>query len=750
MDTDVPETKDSEPSAPTVVPNVEPPKPTPKKQDEFVYYNQKPVYPAKYTDSDNSEDEGLEDYKISGYHPVHVGEVLLNRYIIMQKLGWGHFSTAWLAKDTKYNTYVAIKIQKSAQQYIDAAYDEVEILQELEKHNFDEDWIKSVKEYWKDQPEKIKNGVERDHSQIVQLLNSFIYHGQNGKHFCMVFEIMGVTLLEIIKRYNYKGIPLPYVREITKQILIGLDFLHRMCGIIHTDLKPENVLVCLSKNELKEIEENGYFDITKLKNKNDKKRDNNNDHNHNNTTNTNNNMNTTNITTSKDDDGDKPKANGKKMRKKNQKYRRKQIKKLEKQGLSQEEIDKAIEEIMIKRKKDTLKESVEKDIDIENFNVDDLVERPRIASVPKYNINNDNEVNSVDDENEEAGDTFDFDIMDYCKTLQMYIKERNRVLTDVNYRKELILRNKMLREAKTDKEKELVMKTLEEKMNKRGPEIDSNIKVKICDMGNACWFSHHFSTEIQTRQYRSPEVILGVNYNETADLWSLACMVFELVTGDFLFEPRKGERYTKNDDHIAQFIELLGKMPKKFALSGKNSNKYFTKTGELRRIRGLQYFYLKDVLNKKYKIKYNEAKALADFLLPMLEYYPEKRASARQMLEHPWLKMEPNFDYLMSEWEVEKMNMIENNKKNSKKEEVDGNPENNREVMTSDEELNEADDEDNDVWDKDKEKGFGDDDSGDENPDKINIPNFNNSFAQYGQFVDLAALDRANPQFENL
>ena len=66
---------------------------------------------------------------------------------------------------------------------------------------------------------------------------------------------------------------------------------------------------------------------------------------------------------------------------------------------------------MIKRKKDTLKESVEKDIDLENFNVDDLVERPRIASVPKYNINNDNEVNSVDDDNEETGDTFDFLMM---------------------------------------------------------------------------------------------------------------------------------------------------------------------------------------------------------------------------------------------------------------------------------------------------------------------------------------------------
>lgn len=58
----------------------------------------------------DSEDEGIEDYKIGGYHPVHVGEVLQNRYVTIQKLGWGHFSTVWLSKDFKYNTYVAIKI----------------------------------------------------------------------------------------------------------------------------------------------------------------------------------------------------------------------------------------------------------------------------------------------------------------------------------------------------------------------------------------------------------------------------------------------------------------------------------------------------------------------------------------------------------------------------------------------------------------------------------------------------------------
>lgn len=91
--------------------------------------------------------------------------------------------------------------------------------------------------------------------------------------------------------------------------------------------------------------------------------------------------------------------------------------------------------------------------------------------------------------------------------------------------------------------------------------MDESVKLKICDLGNGCWTHHHFSTEIQTRQYRSPEVIIGSKYNETADLWSLACMLFEVATGDFLFEPRSGKNYGKDDDHLAQMMELLGRMP---------------------------------------------------------------------------------------------------------------------------------------------------------------------------------------------
>ena len=51
------------------------------------------------------------------------------------------------------------------------------------------------------------------------------------------------------------------------------------------------------------------------------------------------------------------------------------------------------------------------------------------------------------------------------------------------------------------------------------------ISVKIADLGNACWTGHHFTNDIQTRQYRSPEVILGAKWGASTDVWSMAAMV---------------------------------------------------------------------------------------------------------------------------------------------------------------------------------------------------------------------------------
>ena len=91
----------------------------------------------------------------------------------------------------------------------------------------------------------------------------------------------------------------------------------------------------------------------------------------------------------------------------------------------------------------------------------------------------------------------------------------------------------------------------------RGPKLDENFRIKIVDLGNACWTHHHFTSKIQTRQYRSPEVILGLHYDTSADIWSFAATIFEMLTGDFLFEPRKGHNFGKNDDHFAQVKNLI-------------------------------------------------------------------------------------------------------------------------------------------------------------------------------------------------
>jgi serine/threonine-protein kinase SRPK3 len=56
---------------------------------------------------------------------------------------------------------------------------------------------------------------------------------------------------------------------------------------------------------------------------------------------------------------------------------------------------------------------------------------------------------------------------------------------------------------------------------------------------------------------------MGAKYSTPCDMWSLACLVFELVTGDVLFDPRAGDNYDRDEDHLALFIELLGKMPRR-------------------------------------------------------------------------------------------------------------------------------------------------------------------------------------------
>lgn len=127
-----------------------------------------------------------------------------------------------------------------------------------------------------------------------------------------------------------------------------------------------------------------------------------------------------------------------------------------------------------------------------------------------------------------------------------------------------------------------------------------------------------------------------------------------MTGGDYLFDPASGSRYSKDDDHIAQIIELMGEFPRNVAFSGKYSGEFFNRkgssgftevptrsggtvdfsSGELRHIHKLRFWPLGEVLHDKYLLSKEESIMIASFLNPMLQLHPDKRATALETLKH--------------------------------------------------------------------------------------------------------------------
>ncbi|KAF9119361.1 serine/threonine protein kinase, CMGC group [Mortierella sp. 14UC] len=477
----------------------------------------------------SDEEEDMEDYKRGGYHYIAVGDVFHEgRYITLRKLGWGHFSTVWLARDTVENRHVALKVVKSAAHYTETAVDEIKLLERVVKAN----------------PEA------PGRKYVVELLDHFMHRGPNGLHVCMVFEVLGENLLSVIKRYRHQGIPIHLVRQIIHQVLMGLDYMHRECGIIHTDLKPENVLVCVEDVEQVVkglIGDLDYTDPVALAKAGRSAK--------------------TKIIGSRPlTHGASGSQNGKDQG-------------APSSGSAAAYTTSTPYNTMTKNQKKKLRQK----------------------------LNKQGAQGSVEDEPTSSSTE---------KPLTTATLERT--MSDIK------LDGNVEPTPKAEEAQETVT-------------IPRTITVKIADLGNACWEDHHFTNDIQTRQYRSPEVILGAKWGPSTDVWSVACMAFELITSDYLFDPQSGASYSKDDDHMAQIIELMGNFPKKLALNGKYSQELFNRKGELRHIHKLRMWPLQDVIHEKYLMPRAEADFLADFLTKMLVLDPAQRAAAEQMAQHPWL-----------------------------------------------------------------------------------------------------------------
>uniref|UniRef100_A0A8D3D813 non-specific serine/threonine protein kinase n=1 Tax=Scophthalmus maximus TaxID=52904 RepID=A0A8D3D813_SCOMX len=425
------------------------------------------------------QQENPADYGTGGYYPVEIGEIFVDRYQVVKKLGWGHFSTVWLCWDMVNRRFVALKVVKSAQTYTETALDEIELL-------------KCVRDSDPKDPKR---------ERIVHLIDDFRISGANGEHVCMVLEVLGHQLLRWIVKSNYTGLPLPCVKSILRQVLQGLDYLHTKCKIIHTDIKPENILLRVDEMYIHNLAAD-----TKL---------------------------------------------------------------------WQLPVSPAIT------------------CSSEILRSDHIV---HVSMLSHYYIL-----------------VLNFHSNSFACSCGI-TSHSSDVFSGIG-------------------DSDVFLDLLK-------PQNADKIFIKIADLGNACWVHKHFTEDIQTCQYRSVEVLIGADYHTPADIWSTACMAFELATGDYLFDPQSGATFSREEDHIAHIVELLGPLPTQFSLSGRNSKQYFNRKGQLRHISKLKPWSLFEILQDKYEWPREEAVKFSSFLLTMLELLPEKRATAAQCLKHPWINSE--------------------------------------------------------------------------------------------------------------
>ncbi|EED90070.1 serine threonine protein kinase, partial [Thalassiosira pseudonana CCMP1335] len=517
------------------------------------------------------EDEGEDGYKVGGYHRVKVGEIYNQRYVVIKKLGWGHFSTVWMVKDRRVvankppggtanqPVFFALKVQKSAEHYTEAAMDEVELLDCIAQERKRCEGTLVSKGPMSRDSDGIRAIDNVDHSRhVATLYDSFFHNGPHGRHMSMVFSMLGCNLLSVIKAHNYRGIPIPAVKRMIKGVCKGLDFLHRRCQIIHTDLKPENILLQFPD----QICPPSVFD---------------------------------------DDAGDEHAEDDDTIGQ-NSQQEGVSIEELEASlknpKLSTEERKKLKKRLKKKRQKERRKQASVTDLDhaLEEDDDDDTITEADLRST----------VSEAE--------------------MQSYFKKMS-ASPSMNGNGTPFEGNKFAAIARASYQPDL-----------KDMDILMRCRAVIVDLGNACWTHRHFSEDIQTRQYRAPEVLIGSKYDASADMWSLGCITFELLTGDLLFDPRAGDDYDRDEDHLAMFQELLGKMPKKLATAGKYSKNFFDKKGNLKNIKQLKFWPVEEVLHEKYHFATEDAEEVADFMTPCLDFDPTERATGLECLRSDWLQ----------------------------------------------------------------------------------------------------------------
>ncbi|XP_047703473.1 SRSF protein kinase 3 isoform X4 [Prionailurus viverrinus] len=404
--------------------------------------------------SDDEEQEDPKDYCKGGYYPVKIGDLFNGRYHVVRKLGWGHFSTVWLCWDIQRKRFVALKVVKSAGHYTETAVDEIKLL-------------KCVRDSDPSDPKR---------ETIVQLIDDFRISGVNGVHVCMVLEVLGHQLLKWIIKSNYQGLPVPCVKSIVRQVLHGLDYLHTKCKIIHTDIKPENILLCVGDayirrlaTEATEWQQSGAPPPSRST-----------------------------VSTAPQEV-----LPGKLSKNKRKKMRRKR--KLQKRLLEERLRDlQRLEAMEAAAQAEDAGSRLEGGSGSTSSSGCHPGGGAGAGPSPASSSPATGGERSLSPGSQTSGFSGSLFSPASCSILSGSSNQRET--------------GGLLSPSTPFGASNLLVNPLE-------PQNADKIKIKIADLGNACWVHKHFTEDIQTRQYRAVEVLIGAEYGPPADIWSTACMV---------------------------------------------------------------------------------------------------------------------------------------------------------------------------------------------------------------------------------
>ncbi|XWW93606.1 hypothetical protein V2A60_001540 [Cordyceps javanica] len=173
--------------------------------------------------------------------------------------------------------------------------------------------------------------------------------------------------------------------------------------------------------------------------------------------------------------------------------------------------------------------------------------------------------------------------------------------------------------------------------NNYGPLLRPTGIVQIGDFGLSVSGKMEHTGCIQAEAYRAPEVILDAGYGYSADIWSLGVMLWDLIEGNRLFDPISSQNGDDYDDlsHLAQITALLGPPPNTLLAAGRRSSMFYESNGSLRGHYYVPHEFQFD--SRIHRISGEEKQKFLEFATKMIQWRPEERHTAKELLRDPWL-----------------------------------------------------------------------------------------------------------------